>query len=302
MPNATDYKLMIALAEERHFGKAAERCHMSGPAVTRAVKRWEDQLGCALFERDNRSVRLTEQGDLYLEYCRKSMAEWEALQSNLQIRQNQLQGVLSLYCSVTAVYSLLKPLVSACRAKYPGIELRLHTGDHADAVQRVLEHREQVAIAACPAVLPDTLEFQPLMVSPYVLIQPAEPDGILAGLLNAEQVDWSTLPVILAERGVGRERIEAMYRHLAAKPHIYATVSGHEAIVSMVALGFGIGGVPDIVVRSSPQQNQIRIIDSPVNHAPVEIGLICHKRHKQNAIVDAFWELSRECELAPLTR
>ena len=293
MSQIQDATIMIALAEERHFGKAAERCHMSSSAMTRAVQRIESQLAVALFERDNRSVSLTPHGEQYLKFCRKTLAEWEILQSRLRMNANAPSGQLSVYCSVTAVYSLLEPLVSACREKYPDIELLLHTGDQADAVQRVLEHREQVAIAACPPTLPDSLEFLPILSSPFVLIQPKELSTALEELMPTDVArSWSKVPVVLPERGLGRERMEQFFKQMKQKPNIYANVTGHEAVVAMVALGCGIGGVPKIVVDSSPQRDRVAALESPKEFAPFEIGLICHKRQKQNAIVRAFWELA----------
>ena len=86
--------------------------------------------------------------------------------------------------------------------------------------------------------------------------------------------------------------METMFRQLRVKPNVYANVTGHEAVVAMVALGFAVGGVPEIVAASSPYQNQVQFIESPIDHQPFNIGLICHKRHKQNAIVSAFWAVA----------
>jgi LysR family positive regulator for ilvC len=69
----------------------------------------------------------------------------------------------------------------------------------------------------------------------------------LAERLNgvAKQADWKDTPMILSEEGLARERVDRWFRQLGAKPHIYAQVSGNEAIVSMVSLGFGVGGAED---------------------------------------------------------
>ncbi len=295
MMSVSDCRLIIALAEEAHFGRAAERCHLSASAVTRAVQRLEQHIGVSLFERDNRSVHITFHGEIYLEYARKALAEWQTLQSKLNNDAHHLKGELSLYCSVTAVYSLLQPIVQRCREQYPEIELRLHTGDQANAIQRVLEHREHIAIAACPDNLPDSLEFQPISSSDFILIQPVESHEQLSVHIKQNRVsNWADIPVVLPERGVGRERMEYLFKQTKIKPNIYTTVIGHEAIVTMVALGFGVGGVPRLVLDNSPQQSQIKLLKPECAFEPFNIGLICHKRHKQNPVVNAFWELGAQ--------
>ena len=288
-----DYRLVAALADESHFGKAAERCHLSASAATRALQRIEQQLGVTLFERDNRSVMLTQHGDLYVTHARRALAEWETLQAALHNDAAKLKGELSVYCSVTAVYSLLQPIVQRCRTEYPDIELRLHTGDQADAVQRVTEHRNHIAIAACPSHLPDSLEFQPITMSDFVLIKPVKNDELLSPYIKDNVVqDWASVPVILPERGFGRERMDSFFKARKINPHIYAAVAGHEAVVAMVALGFGVGGVPQLVVDSSPQKDEVQVLSQIEAIPAVNIGLICHKRHKQNPVVNAFWALA----------
>lgn len=289
-----DYRLVVALADESHFGKAAERCHLSASAATRALQRLEQQLKVTLFERDNRSVVLTPQGAIFLKHARRALTEWETLQAALQGGANKLKGELSVYCSVTAVYSLLQPIVQRCRAQYPDIELRLHTGDQADAVQRVQDHRDHIAIAACPSHLPESLEFQPITMSDFVLIKPVKNDELVSPFIENNVVqDWASVPVILPERGFGRERMDSFFKARKLSPNIYAAVAGHEAVVAMVALGFGIGGVPRLVVDSSPQRDEVQVLANIETIPAVNIGLLCHKRHKQNPIVNAFWALGK---------
>ena len=79
------------------------------------------------------------------------------------------------------------------------------------------------------------------------------------------------------------------FNQINVKPKIYAQVAGNEAIVSMVSLGFGIGLVPEIVLRNSPLKESVRVVTPPINLAPFNIGLFALKKKLKNPLINAFW-------------
>src|SRR5690606_16322330 len=156
-----------------------------------------------------------------------------------------LTGRISIFCSVTASYSFLHELLDQFRARYPAVEIQLHTGDSAQAVERILDEQEDVSIAARPDHLPDRLSVRSIRQSPLVFIAPSSP-GPLRDLVNTatpDQLPWGNLPMILSESGLARSRVEQWFLAQGIRPNIYAQVAGNEAIVSMVSLGFGIGEI-----------------------------------------------------------
>lgn len=179
-------KFFLALAESLHFGRAGQVCHLSTSALSRSIRQLEEEVGVALFVRDNRSVRLTPEGLLFQGYAREALQHWDMLRFSLLERSAALRGELSLYCSVTASYSFLYTLLSDFRRDHPGIEIKLHAGDPEHAIARVLAGDEDVAIAARPDVLPREMGFRPITVSPLVFIAPRnEPqlESLLAGAI-----------------------------------------------------------------------------------------------------------------------
>ena len=135
-------QLFLHLADSLHFGKTSAAMHISPSALTRTIKKLEQQLGRPLFERDNRSVSLTYEGKLFQEYARDSLLHWDSFCNSLMEKTQALQGEISIYCSVTASYSFLYDLLSTFRLAHPKIEIKLHTGDHANAIDRVLNNQE----------------------------------------------------------------------------------------------------------------------------------------------------------------
>lgn len=273
----------VALAETLHFGRAAEASHVSPSTLSRVVQRLEEELGATLFERSKRSVRLTRPGEVFLDYARNALADWDTVSNRMLAESAELRGEVSLYCSVTASYSFLFDVLARVRREHPKIEIKLHTGDPEDAIARVLDGRADIAIAARPRRLQVGLAFRRMAVSPLVFIaaqgQAAPPDDLA----------WSRCPMILNERGLARERVDRWFRARAVLPNIYAQVAGNEAIVSMVSLGFGVGVVPEIVLENSPLAQKVCTLDVRPELAPYEVGLVTLERRRSSPLIEAFW-------------
>lgn len=281
-------KLFLSLSETLHFGRASEACHISPSALSRAIKQLEEALGVQLFERDNRSVSLTREGSLFQAYAREALIQWDVIRNSLMAEAQELQGEISVYCSVTASYSFLYDILSEFRQQHAKIEIKLHTGDAENAIQRVLASDEDITIAAKPDTLPAGLAFKPIATSPLVFIAPQE-DSNLDALLRAAPINWASVPMILSEEGVARRRIDAWFKQHAVKPLIYAQVAGNEAIVSMVSLGFGVGVVPKIVLDNSPLAERVRILQVTPQLKAYEVGLFALKKKLQSPLIHAFW-------------
>ena len=86
-------KHFLALAEQLHFGKASAACHISLSALSRNIRQLEQQLGAPLFNRDNRSVQLTPEGQTFVSYARSAVSEWHTIRNQVQDAQGQLQGL-----------------------------------------------------------------------------------------------------------------------------------------------------------------------------------------------------------------
>ncbi|MEA3252922.1 MAG: HTH-type transcriptional activator IlvY [Pseudomonadota bacterium] len=281
----------LALAETLHFGRASDACHVSPSTLSRSLRQLETRLGVRLVERDNRTAYLTREGRLFQQYARDALEQWAALRQTLMEEAGELAGEISIYCSVTASYSFLYELLSEFRLRHPRIELKLHTGDPADAIARILGGDEDMAISARPETLPAQLAFKPIATSPLVFIAPRE----AANWLPAESqpplaATWADTPMILSESGLARERTDAWFRSLGVKPRIYAQVAGNEAIVSMVGLGFGIGVVPQIVLDNSPLADRVRTLDVSPRLAPYDVGLCVLEKKLRNPLIHALWE------------
>lgn len=288
-------KQFLALADTLHFSRASELCHVSPSTLSRTIRQLEATLDASLFVRDNRHVSLTRQGQLFQEYAREALAQWELLRHTLSSQGDQLAGEISIYCSVTASYSFLYDLLSGFRLRHPRIELKLHTGDPAEAMGRVLAGEEDMAITPRPRTTPAGLVFKSLTRSPLVFIAPEEqPAWMPATPASPSALQWQGVPMILSEAGLSREYADTWFRALGVTPTIYAQVAGHEAIVSMVGLGFGIGVVPRIVLDTSPLAERVRVLPVKPELPHYDVGLCVLNRRLKRPLIQALWDEVKE--------
>lgn len=281
-------QLFQCLANNLHFAQTAQQCYVSPSTLSRVIQRLEDEMACPLFHRDNRTVTLTNAGQELKAYADQQLEQYQLLKLSLNQQQAQLTGKLNIYCSVTAAYSHLPQLLDQFRQQHPLVEIMLTTGDAANAVQQIQQQSADIAIAAKPEHLAASYYFHSIAQLPLALIAPTIPCRVQQ-LLQQELIDWSKVPVILPERGSARTRFENWFKKLQfGRPNIYATTSGHEAIVSMVALGCGIGIAPEVVVENSPVSERVHYLPQQHNFLPFDLGICCLNIRKEQPLIKAF--------------
>jgi len=287
--------VFLSVADTLNFSRSAESLHLSVSAVSRTVRRLEDELDRVLLERDNRSVRLTGAGREFREYARRAITEWQQLRRRLG-RDEELAGEVSLFCSVTASYSVLAPILEAFRQSHPAVEIMMHTGDQADGIDRVLEGQDDLAVSARPVQLPRRLEFLPLLESPMHFCAPradcAVAEMVRAGDPASPEFDWGAVPFIVPERGVTKDLLDGWFRERGIRPQIYAQVAGHEAIVAMVSLGLGVGIAPRLVIESSGLASRVSRIDPAEELPPLTVGLCGLRRRLDSPLVRSLWDVA----------
>lgn len=277
-------EIFIKTAELLHFGRASRACNLSPSALTRTIQRLEEDVGVALFLRDNRSVVMTEAGTSLLKYARTAVQEWRQFQDSITTDSRSVTGTLSIYASVTAVYSLLPGLLEAYRETYPEVQLELRTGDAERAIDQVLSGEIDLAVAALPDQKQARFKFMPLIETPLVFIS-TQP---------SRRIDFSRDALIVPQSGSARQRLNHWLKERNIEPRISAEVSGNEALIAMVRLGAGIGIVPLLALERSPLRDEVEILTPAPKLAPYEVGLCVGKRNIKRPAVRAMWELASE--------
>lgn len=288
-----DLKCFLHLCDSRHFGLTAKAMYVTPSTLSRQIQRLEHDLAIPLFMRDNRRVELTDAGEKLKQFAQQVLTDYKRLQQAIDHSQQQLSGELRIFCSVTAAYSHLPDILDRFRRLYPAVEITLSTGDAADAVNKISSNEADLAIAGRPQRLAAGVEFAKIGEIEMILLIPKLRTHF-SEKLHSKSPEWQHIPFILPAHGPSRQRIDMWFKQQKiSSPQIYATVAGHEAIVSMVALGCGVAILPTVVVENSPEQMRERIIEwSPVSIDPFDLGVCVQKRRLSEKVIEAFWQLT----------
>jgi LysR family transcriptional regulator, positive regulator for ilvC len=280
-------QLFQHLANSLNFSKTSKQMYVSSPTLTRVIQRLEAQLGSQLFYRDKRSVRLTPAGQRFRQFVRVWLEQWHQLQVDLQLASAELSGEIRIFCTVTASYSHLPAILDRFRLMCPKAEIMLTTGDASAAIEKVRLDQVDIALAAHPVHLPENLAFHSIAKLPVMLIAPTI-GCKTTDLLQQQPVQWQKIPIIMPEHGPARSRLDSWLTDMAIKPLVVAKVDGHEAMVSMVALGTGIALVADAVVLHSPVKDRVRALTLDYQFEPFDLGVCMLNKRLQEPLIQAF--------------
>ena len=288
--NIRELNLFLHLAGTLHFGQTSRACNITRSGLTRTIQRLENEIGEQLFIRDNRSVTLSRAGELFKEYAIDVIRRHRTLQAQMAA-EHTLQGELSLYCSVTAILSILPNIITRFRHTYPDIHLNLQTGDAAMALPSLESGEAEITIAALPERLPRQVVFLKMLETPLIFIGPRNPEEMGSSISLA---DWTTVPVIMPKRGLSRKRCEDWFAQKQLAPAVYSFVAGNEAMIAMVAMGCGVGVVPRLVLENSPLRTRVRVLDVRPVLEPFTVGACTTRSLKRGPVVAAFWQIAQQ--------
>jgi LysR family positive regulator for ilvC len=286
--NIRELELFRHLASTLHFGRTSQECNITPSGLTRTIQRLENDVGEPLFFRNNRSVHLTPAGMLFKEYCDESISNWHLFRSHL-LSDTVLRGELSVYCSVTAILSILPQIFKRFRRTHPHVMLHVQTGDAAKALHKLQSQEVDISIAALPDYQPEGLDFIELLETPLLFIFPRFfPETII---YRQGEIHWPRTPIILPADGLSRTRAEKWFADKGIRPYIYSQVSGNEAIIAMVGMGCGVGIVPRLVLEKSSLVNEVEILDINPQLQPFTVAACTSFKNKRNPLVQSFWNI-----------
>lgn len=169
--NLRDLKYLVAVAETKHFGRAAQRCFVSQPTLSSQIKKLEESLGVTLFERTNRSVSITEVGRSIVDHARRSLAEAEAIELVASSHRDPLAGQIQVGAIPTLSPYLIPLILEPMQRRFPRLELAL-SDEVTRSLERKLQHHE-IDVALLATSLPESgFEEIPLFDEPFWLVHP----------------------------------------------------------------------------------------------------------------------------------
>ena len=236
-----DLQYLVALAETRHFGRAAEFCHVSQPTLSAQLKKLEEGLGVALIERRPRRVSLTGAGEAVLEHARRMLRDAEDIRTLARSRQDPLAGELRVGLIPTLGPYLLPRVTTRIAKALPKLQFILHEYQTAPLVERTLAGELDLAILALPS---DTkgLVTRSLFAEAFLVAMPET--HRLAAKKRVKESDLSGEKLLLLEEGhcLRDQALEVCARAGTEERAFRAT--SLETLRQMVAAGLGITLLP----------------------------------------------------------
>ena len=262
-----------ALARHGHFGRAAEDCTISQPALSTQIKDLEDILGSQLVERGGRQARLTHLGEEFAKRARAILRAVDELETFARLQGQQALGRLRLGIIPTVAPYFLPDLMTALQGRYPGIELRPREAITQKLLEDLQEGRLDAAILALP-VSDSGLAAMPLIEEEFVLVRPAvEADHPVP---SAEGL--RTMRLLLLEEGhCFREQALAFCAPTVAAPRDLIEGSSLSTLVQMVSAGIGVTLVPDMAVAVETRSAHVALQRLASPRPTRRIGLIWRK-------------------------
>lgn len=250
-------RCFLAVAEELHFARAAERLHMEQSPLSRAIKDLEEELGVRLFARTTRSTRLTLAGKLFLEHVPRVFAALQQARDGAKAAANGYHGQLRLALSGGITPSRLPALLSQCRQDEPEVEIRLFEvplsqqlkGLHDDLYDVGFAHSDEVG---------DGILAAPVWRDPLMVAVPAEHPLVTHKRITLDEV--LQYPLVMCDpqvcEGYARQ-VARLLRAVDREPLVAEQVASFDLMMALVSAGFALGLAGASQIAASREQGVV---------------------------------------------
>jgi LysR family hydrogen peroxide-inducible transcriptional activator len=264
-------RYFVAVAQERHFQRAAERVHISQPTLSQQIQKLERELGVLLVERSPRQVKLTAEGEKFLSHAISILETMEKAAAEVHQDKGDLSGRVQLGVIPTIGPYLLPPVIRRLRKDAPGIVLELHDLTTSSLIQHLKEGRIQMGLLALP-IQDKSIASQSIGNEPFFLAVPE--DHRLARKRQVTTRDFSEDHLLVLQEGHCFRQQSLEYCKLASNsPRIIFQGSSLSSVMRLTAAGEGLTFVPKIAAL--PKENPGLKFIPFVSPAPTrDIGII----------------------------
>ncbi len=237
-------RIFLAVAEELHFGRAAERLHMAQPALSAQVRGLEGRLGVKLFERTTRTVSLTRAGEVFLPEARATIAQAEAAMAAARAIGGAGSDLLKIGGVDSATAGILPTVIRAFRARHQATEVKVFEMLSAPALHGLANRSLDVAFVRVPPK-EDFLNHRFVFCEQVVVALPASHPAAALPAVSLETV--ATEPLVIparSHRPILFDVIHAHFTQAGLIPRIRQEANERHMIIAMVAAGLGVSLVP----------------------------------------------------------
>ena len=260
--NLQELRYLVAIAEHRHFGRAAEACNVSQPTLSSQIKKLEDELGVTLLERTNKRVDITPVGSQILTHAKRALNEAAQLEAVARAARDPLVGPLKLGVIPTVAPYLMPLILKPLRRGYPGLTIELWEDQTRALVEGLRNHKLDAALLATATDAPEITEIE-LYEEPLLAALPSN-----HRLASAKKVNEDALTGELLVLADGHCLSTQALAACGARHGAHGMGSGHvrgpfqgamqaatlETLVNLVAAGYGSTLIPALAAGSLGQR------------------------------------------------
>lgn len=302
-----ELRYIVAVARERHFGRAAEACHISQPTLSVAVRKLEEDLGVALFERNPGEVAITPVGRRIVEQAQRVLEETAVIRQLASQGQDELTGMLRLGAIYTIGPYLLPHLIPRLRRRAPAMPLQIEENYTAVLNERLKDGELDVLILSLPFAEPGLLT-QPLYEEPFVVLLPTGHPLEQAAIIDAPTLGQQNL-LLLGAGHCFREQVlqfcpECRQLSVSSDSMQHTLEGGSlETIRLMVATGMGVTVLPYTSVSGYAHISDLLTVRPFTEPAPTRIvALAWRKSFPRPRVIALLTEAIRACPLGEAVR
>jgi len=276
----------IAVAEERHFGRAAKRLHMAQPPLSQQIRQLEEQLGVQLLNRTTRRVDLTAAGQLLLDRGRQIVNDVETLSADVYQVGKGATGVLRVGFSGSATYGVMPRIARLTKQVMPGLSLALNGEMLTPSMEAGLRDGTLDAALLRPPVASEEIDYRVVSQEPLVVALPS-----FSALAVERPVAMHELQdqdfIAYAPESVLNRITSDLCRQAGFQPRITQVVGETSTMLAFVAAGGGIAVMPSSVRAFQLEGVAYREID---NVPPVELAVAWLRGHR-SALLQNFLDV-----------
>ena len=268
-------RCFLAVADQRHFTRAARDLGLAQPSVSAQVRGLEADLGTELFHRMKGNLTLTPAGEALLPFARRILADVDAARSEVSDVGGLARGRIAIGATPSLAATLVPPVLARFHTAHPGIELAIREAGSVDLVTALEEGSVDIALVILP-VRHDVLETQPLLREELVVaVARSHP---LAKRRTVAMTDLRDVPLVMFREGYDlRSATEAACRAAGFAP-VFAVEGGEmDGVLALTAAGLGAAIVPSLVVRPGGALRAVRIERSALTRT---VG-VAHRRDRR---------------------
>ena len=248
--NIRDLQYLKAVADLRNFTAAAEFCHVSQPTLSTQIRKLEDSLGVAIFERSNKQVLITEAGQPIIEAAKRALLEIEVMRDHAREAKDPFAGTLRLGAFPTLAPYYLPTAVDMLRSSFPKLTLRLVEDKTDRLVTQLLAGELDAALLAYP-LAEERLQHARLFTDPFLLAVGADhPLAQASHVTPSQLLDYDLL--LLEEGHCLREQALEVCQLGGFYEQQEFRATSLETLRQMVRAGSGITLIPQIALRADP--------------------------------------------------